>query len=155
MPRVGERVREAAVVCQQKQTFTVSIQAANRVQAFHGRMPAPILRLQRGQDQLHHRVGRVGVRPGRIIPRRLVQRQIEGWRPGVDWPPIHLYGRLIGINLRPKRGDGPAVDLDAAGQNQDFGVAPGGDAGGGEYLLQALEHTWVPNPRTASRRAAV
>jgi hypothetical protein len=77
----------------------------------------------------------VGIRAGRVVAGRLVQRQVEGRRSGRDRPAIHHDGRLLRINFRPKRGDGLAVDLHAAGQYKRFGVAPGRDAGGGENLL--------------------
>jgi hypothetical protein len=107
-------------------------------------MPPPEAAFQGRQHQLHHRVSGVGIGAGGVVPGGLVKRQVEQRRPRGDRPAVHLDRGPVRVNFRPKRGDGLAVDLDAPCQDERFGVAAGCDAGGGEYLLQAIEHTVAP-----------
>lgn len=135
VPRVSEGMGEGPVVGEQQQTLAVAVQTPDRVQPLDGRMAAAEFCLEARQDEFHYSVRRVRVRACRVEAGRLVQRHVQGrWTRG-DQAAVHLDGRVLRVNFRPKLRNQPAVDADPAGRDQRFGVAPGRDAGGGEDLL--------------------
>ncbi len=133
--RVRQGVREGAIVRQQQQPLAFAVQPADRMQPLDGGMAATIGGFQTGNDQLHHRMLGMRIGAGGVETGRLVERQVEGRGPSRDRAAVDEDRRMVGINFRPKRGDGLAVDLDPSGQDHSFGVASGCDAGGGENLL--------------------
>jgi hypothetical protein len=72
---------------------------------------------------------------------RLVQEEIEEARGGTDGTTGGFDFVLGGIGFGAEFGDGFAVDADLAGEDELFSVAARGNAGTGDDLLEAFEHS--------------
>src|SRR6202022_1786037 len=89
--------------------------------------------------------------PLRIAERRHAARGFVEHVPDLrlgfgDQLPVDADQVLAGVGLGAQLLDDGAVQLDAAGGDHLLGLAPRGDAGVGEDLLQALVHQRSPSP---------
>ena len=66
----------------------------------------------------------------------LVQRQVDLVLADHDPVAVDVHDGLVGVDPQAHLPDDDAVDLDPAGPDQLLGLAPGGDAGGRQHLLQ-------------------
>jgi len=125
VPRVGQPVGQRAVVGDQNQPLAGPVQSAD------GKQPLV------ATDQVDHAHSRGGIPIGRNDARRLVHGKVQSFRRS-QRRPVHADLLPQRIDSRTKFGDGPAIDLDAPGQDQLLALAPAADTGGGQHLLQTL-----------------
>ena len=135
--RVHNAIGDIAVVREEQQPFRVAIEPSNRVD--------PLWNV----DQLHHGPAVALILDGRDVAAWLVEDEVAHART-LDWVAVDEDDRLVRVRLRPELRHDLAVDADAAGGDQFFGGAAGGDASGGENALQSF-HGGVEPSTGASR----
>ena len=118
---------KVAVVGEQQQPLAVIVETAHRVHA-----------LFEAVKQIHHGFPALRIADRGHAVHRLVQREIEQTLGGAQHLAIDFDVVAIEIGLRAKFGDGRSVDHDAALGHERLGLAPRGDAGAGENLLEAF-----------------
>ena len=121
--RMGEQVGQFAVVGDQDQTFARHVEPADHEQ------PLAVGR------EIDHARPAIGIASRRDDAERFVDQIIDQpaarQRLAID----ANIGR-VGIDLRAERGDGAAIDGDAAGGDQFFAFSPAADSGRSQQLLQ-------------------
>ena len=128
--RVQDPLRPRSVVGEQEQPLRILVEAANRIEpsAFGD---------EGGRQEVEHGAVRMPVAGGRGDARRLVQEEIGLGGRATDEPAVHGDDGTLRIDLRPQPGD-LAVDGDAPLGDERLARSSGGDAGGGQDLLEPL-----------------
>jgi hypothetical protein len=139
--RMGEGVGEGPVVGEEEQALALRIQAPHRVQAGDGGGALAQLRLEGREQQFHHGVSGVGIRPGYHAAAGLVEGQVEALHVAGEGPPLHRNGVALPVHPTAGSGNHLAVDGDLTRGDQLLGVSPRSDAGGGEDFCQTFLHS--------------
>jgi hypothetical protein len=122
----GEQARrELAVVGEQQHALGVEVEPANRL---HGDRQV--------REVVHHGRAPAVIGHRRDAALRLIEQDIEVVERD-DRFTVDKHRVVIGIDLGAEHGDDGAVHLDAAGDDQVFGLAARGDPSGREVPLQA------------------
>ena len=115
--RMGQAVRQIAVVGDQDQPFAGPVQPADREQ--------PFVRA----NQVDHAGPPIGIPAGRDDARRLVHGEVQPFGVG-QRRSIHADQLPHRIDARAEFRDDLAIDFDATGQDQLLAFAAAADAGG-------------------------
>ena len=136
--RVGDPLGEVAVVGQQDEALGVGVEPADVEEPL-----GPV------GDQLAQRATALRVRHRRDHAPGLVERQVDVGRDRRQPLAVDPHHRRGGVDLGAQPGDHLAVDLDEAGEHQLLALAPAGDAGGRQQLLQPDQAVVVGRDRRA------
>jgi len=137
---VGHLLREGTIIREDEQPFRLGIQPAHRMETGHGSIAAAEFLLQRGDDQLHHRVRHMGVVTRGHVPLGFVQQNVEVL--DVPGDRLSVYRDVIALRVDPQAEltDHLTIDRYFPIRDQALGFAPRGDAGACENFLQPLLH---------------
>ena len=125
----GEFLSQGAVVGEEEEAFAGVVKAADGIDAF-----------REWAEKLHDGGAAFGIADGGDVAFGLVEHEVDGALGGLDGFAVDEDGVGVGIGFGAEFGDDLAVEGDAAGGDDFFGLAAGSDAGGGEDFLEACLH---------------
>jgi hypothetical protein len=143
--RMGQSIRQVAVVSQQHQAFTIGVQASYGEHTYVA------------GHQLQHRRPVVGILRGGDYTGRLVQQEIAmrlSCRGHMDELPIHGYHIRFGIGSRAELPYNPAVDGDTSLEDHILGRPQCRNTGMREYFVETVQHAGTPFGSTPHLRGA-
>ena len=122
----GEGVGEVAVVGHEEEAFARVVEAADGEYALAS------------FEEVGDGGAMFGVAGGSDVALRLVENVVAGALGAMEELAVDANVVAGGVRFGAEFGDGLAVDLDASGDDELFGLAARGDAGGGDDFLQTL-----------------
>jgi hypothetical protein len=125
----GEFLGEGTIVGKEKKPFAGVVEAANGVDT-----------LGEFTEELHDGGASFGIADGGDVAFRFVQQKIDETLRAAKGFAVDADGVGLRVGFGSLLGDDLAVKRDAAGGDDPFGFAAGGDAGGGEDFLEAEGH---------------
>jgi len=120
---------EVAIVGEKDEARVGIVEGADRIDAFG-----------KAAEEIAKRAAALGVGEGGDDFGRFVEDEVDVILFGFDETAGGFDLVLGGIGLGAECGDDDAVDAHLAGEDELFGVAARGDAGVGDYFLEAVEH---------------